>query len=159
MASKEIKGQTASLSIHILEGQNQAMGSFQDPTPYQISGAGNPHIEIEEHQVRISEIEYDQHEVSLFIQAGSVFVRNIGTVPVETVNFQFVRPETENPPTRVTLDPNESLDLKLDKTAVIEISWISNQDKGEQHVTARFALDQDHQQIQGSCEVRPIPHS
>lgn len=159
MTSKEIKGQTTSLSIHILEGQNQAIGSFRDQTPYQISGAGNPHIEIQEHQVRVPEIEYDQHEISLFIQAGSVFIRNIGTAPLETVNFQFVRPETESPPTRVTLNPDESLDLKLDKTAIIEISWISEQDKGEQHVTTRFTLDQDHRQIQGSCEVRPIPHS
>lgn len=156
---KEKEAEARNPIVFVLDSTEQPIGPFADSTPYQISGIGNPNTDPRYHQIRLP-TEFDQTDITLTTGIRSFFIVNTGPTPIETVSYRSQQPSTpDSCPLKTTLEPGQSLGLNFRKTAATEVSWLSEQNKNQQHITARFTFDQEHRQIEGSCEVRPIPHS
>jgi len=151
---KEAKTGETGPSVFILGSEAQVIGSFLDPTPYQISGAGNLNTDLHTHQIRIPQIICDGTDVSLTMGVKSAFIINTGTTPIEVKNFKPVRPT--QPSTKTTLHPNQSIGYRFDQAGHVEISWNSREGNEQKHITTRLVFDQNHQQIAASCEVQAI---
>jgi len=165
MEPKKDKTEISPASIFVLEEKKQPIGPFNVPFFYQISGVGNPNINLRCRQIKIPGIIYDGTDISMVKVGDLISITNTGSTVVETTNptlflsALLLSPPNQyliDSPNKTTLTPSENIQLKLNEIAFIEISWNPQSEEEQQHIVAKFTFNQGDRQIYASCEVQPI---